>query len=178
MMFKIIISFILIYTLIGCSKNSNSENKPVNHLEANSIDGGNNKAPEFSLPSTDGTTIRLSDYKGKVVILDFWATWCGPCRRGIPDLIEIQKEFGKDVVVIGISLDEGTKKDVVPFMKTIGINYPIAYGTPEVTEQYGGVDGIPTSFVINKNGEIVDKHVGLIPKSEFTDQINKLLNKS
>ena len=178
MMFKIFISFILIYTLIGCSKNNDSGIKPVDHMETKTLDGSNNKAPEFSLPSTEGKTIRLSDYKGKVIILDFWATWCGPCRKGIPDLIAIQKEFGKDVVVIGISLDEGTKKDVVPFMQTIGINYPIAYGTLEVTEQYGGIDGIPTSFVINKNGEIVDKHVGLIPKSEFTDQINRLLNKS
>jgi thiol-disulfide isomerase/thioredoxin len=177
-MFKLLISFILIYTLIGCTKISNSENKPVNSQETNDLGIGNNKAPEFSLPSTDGKIVRLSDYKGKVVILDFWATWCGPCRKGIPDLIEIQKEFGKDVVVIGISLDDRTKKDVVPYMKKVGINYPVAYGTLEVTELYGGVEGIPTSFVINRKGEIVDKHVGLIPKSEFIDQINKLLKKS
>src|ERR1035437_7951858 len=161
-MYKLSIYLIMIYTLAGCSKSSHN----------------NNKAPEFTLVSTDGKDIRLSEYKGKVVIIDFWATWCGPCRKGIPDLIELQKEFGKDIVVIGISLDTDTKEEVIPFMQKIGINYPVAYGTFEVTQQYGGVEGIPTSFVINKKGEIVGKHVGLVPKSEYTDQINKLLNKS
>ena len=156
--------------LVGCSKSRHNGNKPV--------DTSNNKAPAFTLVSTDGKDITLDEYKGKVVILDFWATWCGPCRKGIPDLIELQNEFGNDIVVIGISLDTDSKENVVPFMQKIGINYPVAYGTPEVTQQYGGVEAIPTSFVINKNGEIVDKHVGLVPKSEYTEVINKLLNKS
>ena len=170
---------LLISTIVGCSKNVSNKNKPVNIQETSTtLTGNNNKAPEFTLTSTDGKNIKLSQYKGKVVILDFWATWCGPCRKGIPDLIEIQKEFGKDVVVIGISLDDGTKSEVVPFMKRIGINYPVVYGNLEITQQYGGIEGIPTSFIINKKGEIVDKHVGLVPKSEFTNQIKKLLKKS
>jgi thiol-disulfide isomerase/thioredoxin len=177
-MYKLSISLLLLYTLIGCSKNSYNENKSVNNQVASTLSGENNKAPEFRLTSTDGKNIKLSDYKGKIVILDFWATWCGPCRKGIPDLIELQKEYEKDIVVIGISLDAKTKEAVVPFMKKIGINYPVVYGTFEVTQQYGGVEGIPTTFIINRNGKIVDKHVGLVPKSEFTDQINKLLKKS
>jgi thiol-disulfide isomerase/thioredoxin len=177
-MYKLSISLLLIYTLVGCSKNSYNGNKPVKSQETTTLNSDNNKAPDFTLLFTDGKDIKLSEYKGKVVIIDFWATWCGPCRKGIPDLIELQKEYGKDIVVIGISLDADTKGEVVPFMQKIGINYPVAYGTLEVTEQYGGVEGIPTSFVINKNGEIVDKHVGLVPKSEYTDLINKLLNKS
>jgi thiol-disulfide isomerase/thioredoxin len=177
-MYKLSISLLLIYTLVGCSKNSYNENKPNNNQVASTLTSDNNKAPEFTLTSTDGKDIKISDYKGKIVILDFWATWCGPCRIGIPDLIELQKEYGKDIVVIGISLDDETKEAVVPFMKKIGINYPVLYGTFEVTQQYGGVEGIPTTFVINRNGEIVDKHVGLVPKSEFIDQINKLLKKS
>ena len=177
-MYKLFIFLLFVYTLVGCSKNSYNEDKPINIQETSTPMGDNVKAPEFTLPSTDGKTIRLSDYKGKVVIVDFWATWCGPCRKGIPDLIEIQKEFGKDVVVIGISLDADTKKDVVPFIQNIGINYPVAYGTLEVTQQYGGVEAIPTSFVINKTGKIVDKHVGLVPKSDYTDLIKKLLKKS
>jgi thiol-disulfide isomerase/thioredoxin len=164
--------------LVGCSKNSSNENKTANNKETNTIKNDDNKAPDFTLLSTEGKDIKLSSYKGKVVILDFWATWCGPCRKGIPDLVELQKEFGKDIVVIGISLDQDTKGEVVPFMQHFGINYPIAYGTLEVTQQYGGVEAIPTSFVINKNGEIVDRHVGLVPKSEYSDLINKLLNKT
>jgi thiol-disulfide isomerase/thioredoxin len=167
---KIYIPLLLMLALVGCSKSRHNGNKPV--------DTSNNKAPAFTLVSTDGKDITLDEYKGKVVILDFWATWCGPCRKGIPDLIELQNEFGNDIVVIGISLDTDSKENVVPFMQKIGINYPVAYGTPEVTQQYGGVEAIPTSFVINKNGEIVDKHVGLVPKSEYTEVINKLLNKS
>jgi thiol-disulfide isomerase/thioredoxin len=176
-MYKLFISLLLVSILIGCSKNNGNENKPISK-ETSKITGDNNKAPEFTLASIDGKDIKLSDYKGKVVIVDFWATWCGPCRRGIPDLIEIQKQYGEDVVVIGISLDTETKGDVIPFAQKIGINYPIVYGTVEVTQQYGGVDGIPTSFVINKDGDIVDKHVGLVDKSEYTDLINKLLKKS
>jgi thiol-disulfide isomerase/thioredoxin len=176
-MHKFFISLILIYTLVGCTINRHNDNKPVINQESSSLTG-NNKAPEFSLTSTNGKEIKLSNYKGKIVILDFWATWCGPCRKGIPDLIELQREFDKDLVVIGISLDAETKKNVIPFMQKIGINYPVVYGTFEVTKLYGGVGGIPTSFVINKKGEIVDKHVGLVPKSQYSDLINKLLNKS
>ncbi|MDR3667235.1 MAG: TlpA disulfide reductase family protein [Ignavibacteriaceae bacterium] len=178
-MYNLFLSFLLISTLVGCSKSTNNEKKPSDNQETSTLlDNNNNKAPEFTLTSTDGKNINLSDYNGKIVILDFWATWCPPCRKGIPDLIEIQKEYGKDVVVIGVSLDSDTKSEVVPFIQKFGINYTVVYGTPELVQRYGGVDGIPTSFVINKNGEIVNKHIGLVPKSEFTDQINKLLNKS
>ena len=123
-------------------------------------------------------TLNCPHIKGKLSFLISGLLGAVPCRKGIPDLVELQKEFGKDIVVIGISLDQDTKAEVVPFMQHFGINFPIAYGTFEVTQQYGGVEAIPTSFVINKNGEIVDRHVGLVPKSEYSDLINKLLNKS
>jgi thiol-disulfide isomerase/thioredoxin len=176
-MYKLLITIVLLYSFVGCSKNNNNANKPSGNQESTVMSGDKNKAPEFTLASTEGKDVKLSDYKGKVVIVDFWATWCGPCRRGIPDLIDIQKQYGNDVVVIGISLDQN-KGDVLPFAQKIGINYPIVYGTLEVTQQYGGVEGIPTSFIINKNGDIVDKHVGLVDKSEYTDLINKLLKES
>jgi len=133
------------------------------------------KAPDFSLKSVDGKTVKLSDYKNKVVIIDFWATWCPPCRRGIPDLVELQKEFKQDLVVIGISLDTDTKDDVPEFVKNYKINYPVVYGDVSTTKLYGGVSGIPTSFIINKKGMIVNKHVGLISKETLADEINALL---
>ena len=134
------------------------------------------KAPDFALKSVDGKTIKLSDYKGKVVIIDFWATWCPPCRKGIPDLISLQKDFKNDVVVIGISLDaEKTIKDVPGFVKNYGINYPIVYGDEKVVTAYGGIEGIPTAFVIDKKGNIVDKHVGLVPKDTYVTKIKELL---
>jgi cytochrome c biogenesis protein CcmG/thiol:disulfide interchange protein DsbE len=134
------------------------------------------KAPDFSLKSVDGKTIKLSDYEGKIVIIDFWATWCPPCRKGIPDLILIQKKYKDDVVIIGISLDgDKTKKDVPGFVKDQGINYPIVYGDNNVVTAYGGIESIPTAFVIDKKGNVVDKHVGLVDKQVYADKIKELM---
>lgn len=136
------------------------------------------KAPDFSLKSVDGKIVKLSDYKGKVIILDFWATWCPPCRKGIPDLISIQKEFKNDVVIIGISLDsDKTIKDVPGFIKQYGINYPIVYGDEKVVTSYGGIQAIPTAFVIDKKGYIADQHIGLVDKSAYINKIKELLKK-
>ncbi len=133
-------------------------------------------APDFSLPTTDGKILKLSDLKGKVVILDFWATWCPPCRKGIPDLIDLEKEFGdKGLEVVGISVDQDTKDEVVPFMKQIGINYPVVYGNVGVYQAYGGIEAIPTSFVIDKEGKIVASYQGLRSKSVYENHIKKLL---
>ncbi|MFA6596901.1 MAG: TlpA disulfide reductase family protein [Ignavibacteriaceae bacterium] len=146
-------------------------------LFSNSSLAQEKKAPDFSLKSVDGKIIKLSDYKNKVVIIDFWATWCPPCRRGIPDLIALQKEFKKDLVVLGISLDTDTKGDVPAFVKDYGINYPIVYGDNTTAKLFGGVSGIPTSFLIDKKGNIVDKHVGLVPKETLAAGIKNLLKK-
>jgi thiol-disulfide isomerase/thioredoxin len=173
------ILIVLAFSISSCGKNTSNENsQPVNLTYVPGENAALNKpAPDFTLASVEGKSIKLSDYKGKIVIVDFWATWCPPCRRGIPDLIEIQKEYGKDVVVIGISVDTDTKVDVASFIKQMRINYPIAYADAGVAQSYGGVESIPTSFIIDKDGNVVDKHIGLVPKSEFTSVLNKLLNK-
>jgi len=144
--------------------------------ESSSFD--NQLAPGFTLVDTQGKKISLDEYRGKIVIIDFWATWCPPCRKGIPDLINIQKEYKNKVAVIGISLDTDTKKDVVPFMKNMGINYPVVYANSQVVQDYGNVEAIPTSFVINKEGKIVNQHIGLTPKETYINEINKLLGRS
>jgi cytochrome c biogenesis protein CcmG/thiol:disulfide interchange protein DsbE len=134
------------------------------------------KAPAWSLPGLDGKTVNLSDFKGKVVILDFWATWCPPCREEIPSFIQIQKEFAdKGVVVVGVALDEEGAKVVKPFAKKKGINYPLVIGKTSTTEDYGGIEGIPTTFIINAEGKIVAKHVGLTTKEEFLKELAPLL---
>jgi len=135
------------------------------------------KAPDFKLKLTNGKDIKLSDHKGKIVIIDFWATWCPPCRKGIPDLIDIQKRYDKNLVIIGISLDTETKDDVVPFINKIGINYPVAYGNMEVVQAYGNIQAIPTSFIVDQKGNIVDTHVGLVDKSVYVNKIEELLKK-
>lgn len=153
------------------------ENKPENN-SSNTNCFVNDKAPDFALKSVDGKVVKLSDYKGKVIILDFWATWCPPCRKGIPDLISIQNEYKNDVVIIGVSLDgDKTIKDVPDFIKQYGINYPIVYGDEKIVTAYGGIQAIPTAFVIDKKGNIVDQHVGLVDKSIYVNKIKELLKK-
>lgn len=153
------------------------ENKPENN-SSNTSSFVNDKAPDFALKSVDGKVVKLSDYKGKVIILDFWATWCPPCRKGIPDLISIQNEYKNDVVIIGVSLDgDKTIKDVPDFIKQYGINYPIVYGDEKIVTAYGGIQAIPTAFVIDKKGNIIDQHVGLVDKSIYVNKIKELLKK-
>ena len=136
------------------------------------------KAPDFTLLTLNGEEVKLTDYEEKIVILDFWATWCGPCRRGIPDLVSIQKEYKDDVVVIGISLDQpSTQRNIKPFVDHFGINYPIVLGTLEVVVAYGNIQAIPTSFIIDRERNIVKKHVGLVPKETIVKEINSLLTK-
>lgn len=179
-LFILIVAF-LTSSNFGCKKTEeldNIQNQSTQSIATFETEKTSDKAPDFTLKLTDGKDIKLSNFKGKIIIVDFWATWCGPCRRGIPDLVDIQKEYKNKVVVIGISLDNETKPDVVPFMKQYKINYPIAYGTMEVIKAYGNIEAIPTSFVIDQSGKIVDKHIGLVSKSVYIDKIKELLKKS
>lgn len=133
-------------------------------------------APDFNLPTSDGKMLKLSDYKGKVVILDFWATWCPPCRKGIPDLVDLKKKYGsKGLEVIGISVDRETKNEVVPFIKEYKINYPVVFYDDKVITNYGGIRAIPTSFIIDKQGKIVASYEGLISALTYENHIKKLL---
>ena len=114
-------------------------------------------APAFTLIDVSGQSVSLADFKGKVVILDFWATWCPPCKREIPDFIKLHSEYGsKGVQIVGIALDQLDK--VKAFVKENGMNYPVLMGTNEVAASYGGVEAIPTTFLIDKSGKIVTKY--------------------
>ena len=180
MIIKLLILVLLIYTaaVYGCNDSTpKSEITKNNLLTTAKSDMGNNAAPEFTLYTLDGEEVKLSDYLGKVVILDFWATWCAPCRKGIPDLISIQNKYKDDLVVIGISLDQpATQDQLIPFIKNYGINYPIVLGNIEVSAAYGNIQAIPTSFIIDQEGNIINKHIGLVPKSTLIEEINLLLS--
>jgi len=119
-------------------------------------------APDFTLQDINGNEVTLSDFKGKVVVLNFWATWCPPCRKEIPVFIELYKKYKDEgLVIIGISLDREGKRVLIPFVKKFGINYPVLIGTKKVVDAYGGIRGIPTTFIIDKKGKIRKKHIGL-----------------
>ncbi len=118
-------------------------------------------APDFALSGLDGQPVRLSDFKGKVVILDFWATWCPPCREEIPHFKALYSKYrAQGLEIVGVALDEGGASAVRPFVQSKGITYPIAISDSRVTQAYGGIRGIPTTFVIDREGRIVKKYVG------------------
>ncbi|MBR9976919.1 MAG: TlpA family protein disulfide reductase [Bacteroidetes bacterium] len=141
--------------------------------------GGTNStsAPDFELTSVDGGSITLADYEGKVLMLNFWATWCGPCKKEIPDFIEIQDAFrDRGLEILGVSLDDPKHvAAVADFVRDHGINYDVVYGNGDIAQAYGGVRSIPTTFLINRSGEIVSSEVGLRPKSAWISEIEALL---
>jgi len=133
-------------------------------------------APDWKLADLNGRMTKFSDFHGKVLILDFWATWCAPCRVEIPHFVELQKQYGdKGLTIIGVSLDEQGPEVVKKFVKRLGVNYPIVIGDAKVAEAYGGIDAIPTTFVIDRQGRIVSRHMGYDDKTVFEKEIQSLL---
>ena len=144
----------------------------------------NNKSDSlaFTLKDSQGNSVSLADYKGKVVILDFWATWCPPCRREIPHFVALQKEYGsKGLQVIGVAVDQDGWDKVKPFIQSNGINYPVLMYTEDVYEAYQQLlprserGGIPFTFVIDKTGQVKAKYVGYRDKAVFEAAIKPLL---
>lgn len=133
-------------------------------------------APDWELQTTDGKTAKLSDYRGKVVILDFWDTWCPPCKKEIPGFIELQDQYGKEgLVVIGAAFGRYGMDAVKTFVKEWKINYPVVLADKATNDSYGGIRSIPTTFVINREGKIISKHVGFVEKNVFEKEIKALL---
>ncbi len=119
------------------------------------------KVPDFTLRDLDGRTLKSSEWRGKVVFVNFWATWCGPCRAEIPSLIALQEKYRKELLIVGISEDEGDPADVKRFATAQRMNYPIVMLTPDTERLFPGVGAIPTTFVLDREGRVVQKHVGL-----------------
>jgi thiol-disulfide isomerase/thioredoxin len=133
-------------------------------------------APDWELTDLNGKPVKFSDFRGHVLIVDFWATWCAACRLEIPHFVELQKQYGdKGLMVIGVSLDEQGPEVVKKFVKRFGVNYPIVIGNEKVAEAYGGIDAIPTTFVIDRQGRIVSGHIGYDDTAAFEKEIQSLL---
>ncbi|HEX4229083.1 MAG TPA: TlpA disulfide reductase family protein [Bryobacteraceae bacterium] len=140
------------------------------------VEGDRKPAPDFTLKDASGATIALSSYRGKVVLLNFWATWCGPCELEIPWFEQFEQQYkSKGFEVVGVSMDDDGWPTVKPFIAAKKINYRILLGNDSVTQLYGGVDALPTTFMIDRDGRIADVHVGLAGKDEYANEIQNLL---
>jgi thiol-disulfide isomerase/thioredoxin len=140
--------------------------------------GNHPLAPEFSLTALDGQTIDLADYRGRVVLLDFWATWCGPCREEIPRFIQLQDKYReRGFQVIGISMDDEPEL-VREFYRRFRVNYPVALGGSKLGELYGGVLGLPIAFLVGRDGRIYAKHIGSSDPSILESEVAYLLSRS
>jgi peroxiredoxin len=132
-------------------------------------------APAFSLNDSKGGPVTLSDYKGRIVLLDFWATWCHGCKTEIPWYMEFQRKYkGRGLAVIGVSMDDDGWKSVKPFLQENQLNYPVVIGTPSLAKLYG-VDSMPVTLLIDREGKIADSHGGVVNKDEFEREIQTLL---
>ena len=132
------------------------------------------KAPDFSLKTPDNRIVKLSDYKGKIVILNFFGTWCPPCRMEIPDFVKFYKENKKKgIVIIGIAVGS-RPEDVKKIIKEFKINYPVCISDGEVEKKYGGIRFVPTSFIIDKRGNIYKKQIGMMNKEQLEEILKEL----
>jgi peroxiredoxin len=144
-------------------------------LESREV-GASKPAPDFTLKNAKGERVRLSDYKGKVVLLNFWATWCGPCKTEIPWFVDFESEFqARGFTVLGVSMDEDGWKVINPYVAEQKINYPIVLANEEVNEIYGGIEALPTTLLIGRDGRIAFLHAGLVSREEYEKEIRKLL---
>jgi peroxiredoxin len=169
----------LIFALIGFAAvalGSLAYNRNTSAHTAVKTQGSRNVAPDFELRDSSGKVVRLSDYRGRVVLLDFWATWCGPCNIEIPWFEDFERSYkNRGFEVLGVSMDDDGWKAITPFALEKKINYRVVLGNDKTGDQYGGIEALPTTFIIDRDGRIAKTFVGLSDKKEFQDAIENLL---
>ena len=134
-------------------------------------------AAEFTLKDANGATVKLADYRGKVVLLNFWATWCGPCGLEVPWFVDFEQKYkSQGFAVLGVSMDEDGWPAIKPYVADHKINYRVLLGNDSIAQLYGGLDSLPTTFIIDKQGKVAfPPHIGLISKNEYINEIEALL---
>jgi peroxiredoxin len=160
---------------LGCMAGCSSQSRTVKAQSLKAADK-RNEAADFTLRDVDGKTVHLSDYRGKVVLLDFWATWCGPCKIEIPWFVELQRKHkDRGFAVLGVAMDEEGWEVVKPFLTRMNVNYRVVIGSDTTAQAYGGVEALPTTFLIDRDGKIAATHVGLTSRKDFEDGVEQLL---
>ena len=168
-----IISFLFVmlaFSISSCKARQQDDQQPTIRFVRNP-----EQAPLFTLKDLEEKTLSLEAYRGKVILLNFWATWCGPCRAEIPDLIELQKKYQGRLQIIGLVVDEDEKDTVRKFVDEFEINYPVALAPTKLRITYGGIAALPTSFLLNAEGRVVQKHEGLRNPVLYETEIRSIL---
>ena len=170
----LIVVVVVVFFMLVAGRHFRKKAAPGATLTTGDVKGA--LAPDFTLKTIDGKDVKLSDLRGKAVLLNFWATWCGPCKIEIPWFMELEKQYASQgLVVIGVAMDDNAK-DVVPkFAQDMKIDYPVLLGTDQVADQYGGVEGLPTTFYIGRDGKIVKRIAGLTSHSDIEESIKAAL---
>ena len=147
----------------------------IEHASA-SVAAKGRSAPDFVLTDLQGHALKLSDLRGKAVVLNFWATWCPPCKAEIPWFVQMQKQYGaQGLQVVGVNMDDGDQSDVQKFAAANSINYPILFGQDKVAEAYGGIDYLPTTFYIDRNGVVLDRVFGERARAEIEQNVKRVI---
>lgn len=147
--------------------------KPTNAIAS---DPKGQSAPDFALKDIDGKTVRLSDYRGKAVVVNFWATWCPPCKTEMPWLVDLENKYrSQGLEIIGVALDEASKEEIAKFAHDMKLNYSVVIGDDNTADAYGSVQMLPTTFYIDRNGKIVERVVGITGRGEIEDYMKEAL---
>lgn len=174
---KIIIFALMVVIIAGLLVLGRFQDKfPALHGRTAGVAAKGHNAPDFVLTDLKGHVVKLSDLRGKAVVLNFWATWCPPCKEEIPWFVELQNRYGSQgLQIVGVSMDDGDQKDVEKFAAENSINYPVLLGKEKVAEQYGGIEYLPTTFYIDRNGVVMDRVFGQAGRDDIEQNIKRAI---